>query len=863
MLELKNIVKKYKMKKCDDVTALNNINLKLDDHGLVFILGKSGSGKSTLLNVIGGLDTFDSGEIVICGKSSKKFKQVDFDSYRNTYIGFVFQEYNMLENLTVGDNIALAMELQGKKNNRKQVAEILEKVDLKGYENRKPVELSGGQKQRVAIARALIKNPQIIMADEPTGALDSATGTQIMNMLKKLSADKLVVVVSHDRDFAEQYADRIIELSDGKVISDSDDCSYEFEETGFKKIKSKLPFLNSLKMALGSLKVKPLRLAVTILLSVASFTLFGLAAAFSSYNNKTAVVESIKDGGTNYVALSFESKGASKNSSYHDQLISDEQLKLVQNEFKDIKFYSPFSEGELYSSQQYCFYDNYGTSPFDSESFASFYSFGMEGLLNLTDNDVKSLGFKLTGHLPTKDNEIAITDYLYQSFAVFGYTETANGKPVDIKSHEDLIGRKLIIPINNDEKVFTVTGIVDTGLDDERYSNYKTSESDSGIYDYILSGEMNVVTTVGFHSLGFISDSLYKELVNNDRPACLQINDYSFGVQVGETYDYNTSLYRYADKYAANTIFFDKTKTKLENSNMIVSYSFIANNKVKTDNGEVTIMELVNEIAGEKADRAKYVSAIEQVVRKYADQINATNNKIAINNNGKTQNVAMDVSGVYIQDNINFIDVGYDSRAFITNADYTKYGFVERGSYVFLVASAPTDRSTIKDLYDFTKDCGIDNARFVMNDAVSYNIDQADDFIESAADKFIYVGLAFAVFAGAMLTNFITVSIYNRKKQIGILRAMGARSKDVFMIFSNESMIIALFNWLLASTASVVIIQVLNNMISSKYGLTVTLITFTPLHLLLILIVSVVVALVASFVPVIRISRQKPIEAMR
>ena len=165
MIEAKNLMKVYKPKKGVPVHALNNVSVKLPDKGMVFILGKSGSGKSTLLNVLGGLDNVDSGEIVIKGVSAKDFKQAHYDSYRNTYVGFIFQEYNILEEFTVGANVALAIELQGRKPTSEEINSILKKVDLDGYGNRKPNELSGGQKQRVAIARALVKNPEIIMAD--------------------------------------------------------------------------------------------------------------------------------------------------------------------------------------------------------------------------------------------------------------------------------------------------------------------------------------------------------------------------------------------------------------------------------------------------------------------------------------------------------------------------------------------------------------------------------------------------------------------------------------------------------------------------------------------------------------------------
>ncbi len=220
MIEAKNLRKRYSPKKGVEVNALDDVSLRLPDTGMVFVLGKSGSGKSTLLNVLGGLDTIDSGEIFIKGQSSREFKQSHFDSYRNTYVGFIFQEYNILEEFTVGANIALAIELQGRKATNEEINSILTEVDLAGLGGRKPNELSGGQKQRVAIARALVKNPEIIMADEPTGALDSNTGRQVFDTLKELSKKKLVLIVSHDREFSELYADRIIELADGKIISD-------------------------------------------------------------------------------------------------------------------------------------------------------------------------------------------------------------------------------------------------------------------------------------------------------------------------------------------------------------------------------------------------------------------------------------------------------------------------------------------------------------------------------------------------------------------------------------------------------------------------------------------------------------------
>ena len=210
VIELKKITKIYKGKKKVKTVALEDVSFTLPDKGFIFILGKSGSGKSTLLNLLGGLDRPTSGEMIVNGKNTKDFRDKDFDYYRNTYVGFIFQEFNLLEEYSVYDNVSLALRLQQKKDDSEKIKTLLEQLELKGLEKRKMNELSGGQKQRVAIARAMIKDPEILLADEPTGSLDEVTGKQIFEQLKKISEDKLVIVVSHDREEASMYAYYIV-----------------------------------------------------------------------------------------------------------------------------------------------------------------------------------------------------------------------------------------------------------------------------------------------------------------------------------------------------------------------------------------------------------------------------------------------------------------------------------------------------------------------------------------------------------------------------------------------------------------------------------------------------------------------------
>ena len=219
MIEIKGVTKLYNSKSKHQCVALDNVSFNLPSNGLVFVCGKSGSGKSTLLNILGGLDNYSNGDIVVDGNSLSSFNSKDFDNYRNSYVGFIFQDFCLIENFNIQDNIRLALDLKGD-TSPVDIQNILDDVGLKGYEKRFPKELSGGQKQRIAIARCLIKKPQLILADEPTGNLDNKTAKQILSLLKEISKDRLVVVVSHSVKDANEYADRIIELSDGIIIKD-------------------------------------------------------------------------------------------------------------------------------------------------------------------------------------------------------------------------------------------------------------------------------------------------------------------------------------------------------------------------------------------------------------------------------------------------------------------------------------------------------------------------------------------------------------------------------------------------------------------------------------------------------------------
>ena len=244
MLELRNIKKIYELGKPNDknyqvVEALKDISIKFRDNEFVSILGPSGCGKTTLLNIVGGLDHYSDGDLIINGISTKEYQDRDWDNYRNHKIGFVFQSYNLIPHQTVIENVELALTLSGvsKSERRKKAQEELERVGLSDKLHVRPSQLSGGQMQRVAIARAIVNNPDIILADEPTGALDTKTSIQIMELLKEISSDKLIIMVTHNPELAESYSNRIVRLVDGLVVGDTNPCTTSSDVECEEKIR--------------------------------------------------------------------------------------------------------------------------------------------------------------------------------------------------------------------------------------------------------------------------------------------------------------------------------------------------------------------------------------------------------------------------------------------------------------------------------------------------------------------------------------------------------------------------------------------------------------------------------------------------
>ncbi|QSF43735.1 ABC transporter ATP-binding protein/permease [Paenibacillus tianjinensis] len=310
MLQLKNISKSYTTGSFTQI-ALNDVNLDFRKNEFVAILGPSGSGKTTCLNLIGGLDQYDSGDLIINGTSTKHFKDSDWDAYRNNSVGFIFQSYNLISHLSITDNVEMGMTLSGvsAEIKHRKAVEALEKVGLKEHIHKKPGQLSGGQMQRVAIARALANDPDIILADEPTGALDTVTSEQIMELIKEIAKDKLVVMVTHNPELAEAYADRTVQFRDGKVISDSNPPSEIQENTNYQLKKTAMSYFTALKLSGKNISTKKWRTALTAFAS--SIGIIGIALILSLSNGFDKQISSYESGALSNFPVTINESAAS------------------------------------------------------------------------------------------------------------------------------------------------------------------------------------------------------------------------------------------------------------------------------------------------------------------------------------------------------------------------------------------------------------------------------------------------------------------------------------------------------------------------------------------------------------------------
>lgn len=764
MLELKDIKKHYTVGGTT-TKALDGVSVSFRKKEFVAILGASGSGKTTLLNVIGGLDQYDSGDMIINGKSTKSFKDKDWDAYRNNSIGFVFQSYNLISHQGIIDNVELGMTLSGvsKAERRQKAEEALERVGLKEHMHKKPNQLSGGQMQRVAIARALANDPEILLCDEPTGALDSETSTQIMDLIKELSKEKLVIMVTHNPELAHEYTDRIIEFSDGKVLSDSHPHVEGKKKEGFDLKHTKMSYFTALRLSFNNIRTKKGR---TFLTSFASS--IGIISI--------AVVLSLSSG--------FQKQ------------IDDTQSETLAQFPITISQITADQDPELYENR-----DLKGTFPDTKEVTAKINEADRAQHTNKIDEDYIT-------YLEDIDPELS-NNIGYTRLATMNLFREINGDPTEVQFSNDTAegsetGSMMTMMANQ-----TGVGVSSfpQQLDDSKGNylkdNYRLLEGEfpQDINDVVLVIDNNNATNINaLTNLGF-------EVEDGDK---LPFSDI-VGTKI---------------KLAYNDAYY----TELPTGNFIPNQD-LAEVYDNSENEELTITGII---------RIKNSSTMDLLAPgiAYSDGLAQ---KVIDKNSDSAIVKAQNDSDVNVMTNEKMDETTKDNLLQYLGASTIPYS-------IMIYPNNFDSKEEVLDYLDDYNDGKEKEDRILYSDLAG----TMTSLTGGIMDAITYVLIAFA--AISLVTSMIMIgiitytSVLERTKEIGVLKALGARKKDVTRVFDAETAILGIFS----GTLGVVIAYALTFPINSVlYNLTdlKNVAQLNPLHAFVLVVISTVLTMIGGHVP--------------
>ena len=850
MIRLEHITKIYQSKKGMKTIALSDISLDFESKGFTIITGKSGSGKSTLLNIIGGLDKYDSGNIIILNKNSKDFTQEDFDSYRNTYVGFVFQEFNILEDYNVYENIIMALQLQQQKIDDSKIEEILKKLELVNLKYRKVNELSGGQKQRVAIARALIKNPSIILADEPTGNLDSTTGKQVMDLLKEISKEKLVIVVSHDIELANMYGDRIIEIKDGKVAKDTNPIKMiEMSNINYETIRSKLPLKESLKLGLQSLKCKKIKLVFTILLIIFTLLFLSISDTLSSYNVEKAHAHLLVQNKEKFVQIekyNFSDINYIDYSNRFRTKLGEDDIAFINKNLQKEGNYIYGLTGE----NSTIYLDLYQLLKIKMEYGSSYdaYKYRWNEIDIVEINDFNSFFEEdIIGNFPTAYDEILISNYLADLIITDGIIpyiendETIISSYYQPKDYEELVNSDKYFYFGERCKV-KIVGIINYDL--SKYQSLKgkswedLSKKERENKDELNHKMKNIFNKIYVNS-EFIKKmfTVYSNILNNNYQYKLEVdnetlrNDIYMNISLltDEIEYFNGTQWIKTDNLSENEMIFD-----------IKQLSFF--------DAELYNQQLDNYLKQHKEKNRK--EAEKDFFELYVSNFHCI---------GKT-------ASLEIKDNI-LREVYKDIKVIgivnsLENSHYFSLNLFDKYKI------SPVQKVGILVTENTQKGFEKIMRKFKYNQVISTRSSYSDD-VHSLIDTIFtlrniafYISIVFLIFTVFLISNFMFSSIHHRKKEIGILRALGARSLDVVKIFVWEGIVIAIISGTLSSVLLIFITRLMNNIIMSGMDVIITPFIVGIRQFVVIYFVVLIVVLVSSIIPIMKISKMKPIDAI-
>lgn len=766
MLELKHISKTY-LTGTFRQKALNNVSLKFRKNEFVSILGASGSGKTTLLNIIGGLDRYDEGDLIINNKSTKKFKNQDWDAYRNNCVGFIFQSYNLISHISILDNVEMGMTLSGvsAKKRRKKAKEALKRVGLADHMHKRPNQLSGGQMQRVAIARALVNDPDVILADEPTGALDTKTSIQIMNLIKEIAKDKLVIMVTHNPDLANEYANRIIELKDGQVVADSNPIKET--EKDDKKInikKTAMSFFTALKLSFNNIRTKKGRTLITAFAS--SIGIIGIALILSLSNGFKIEIDKFEKSSLSKAPIIISAVSISSDTSMYSTVGTGNTSLEKYTKKEKVYAKEDVTETLFHINNINKEYIDY-LDKIDPKNVAGVtYDYGTNLLVVRKDykgnyammNTATMSGNSNLTLLPTNPNngEYGVIDDMYDVIA--GELDpTTPGLILQVDSRNQLFGSTL------------------------EQLGFKKTENIS--FNKILGKELHVVFNDDYYldvDGRFMPNQDYEALYNSD-------NSYTIKVQ---------AIIR-------------GTKEQ----------------ELVTDGSGLLYNQALADLIMEHNSNSRIVEA----------QLNA---------------------------DYNILTTGLFDETVTKDAMLGYLGYKSIPTSIYIYPNSFEGKEKINEYLDKYNEGKKDKDQVKYTDMAA----MISSLSSNIMDAITIVLLAFSsisLIVSSIMIGIITyISVLERTKEIGILRSLGARAKDIKRVFIAETFIIGLSSGILGVLIARLLIIPINHVI---YDLTILsgVAKMDIKHITILLIVSTALTIIGGYIPAKIASKKNPVDSLR
>lgn len=777
MLELKNIKKSYKTGEFVQ-HALKGVSLTFDRNEFVCILGASGSGKTTLLNIIGGLDRYDSGDLIINNMSTKKFNDNLWDAYRNNCVGFIFQSYNLIGHLSVLENVEMSLTLSGVKNKKDKALSALDRVGLKDHAYKKPNQLSGGQMQRVAIARAIVNDPEVILADEPTGALDTKTSKQIMELIKEISKEKLVIMVTHNPDLAKKYATRIIEVKDGEVISDSLPKEKYKDKNNIEIKKTKMSLLTALKLSFNNIRTKKGRTFLTAFAS--SIGIIGISIILSLSNGFDKQVDIYQKNTLSNFPITISKSTMSMDEKQMEEMMGsmmpgeDDYPKDKVIYSFDINSYDMLHTNNI--TKEYIEY----IEKLD-DSLISGISFTRATNLNLlvkNGEDVKSVSSNELnmGVIP---KELDKEDFMMEAFDL-----------LDGEYPKDITDIVLVVDSKNrvDTKILKALGLRDKDKID---------------FKEVLGKEIKLV----------FNNQYYTKYMNMFIP--------------------NTNL---------DDVYYNK-------ENLTLKIVGIVRNK--EDNYLGQIATSMNSL-GNITDTSSMMSSNNIGSILYKNDL--VEKVISVNSNS---DIVLSQSKI---DNSVFTGEKLDS-----DSKENMLLYLGSKDEPFMINIYPKDFESKDKIIEYLDKYNIDKNdenKIVYNDLASTFISFGSKIMDAITVVLIAFSAVSLVVSSIMIGIITYISVLERTKEIGVLRSLGARKKDVSRVFNAETFIVGVLSGLIGVLIARLLIIPVNIILKDLTGLSNVAI-LDPSHALLLIVISTTLTLIGGAIPANMASKKDPVIALR